>query len=49
MKKYEVWFAGDSISPGKLIGTYKSRKTAQNKADKLDLKYGSIKYHVIKN
>ena len=32
---------------GKIIGTYQSRKRATNKADKLDMAYGAVRYAVV--
>ena len=41
-KRYRVM---DSLT--KLcVATYKTRRMAQNKADKLDLEYGAIRYYV---
>lgn len=31
---------------GLTMGTYKNRKTARNKADKLDNQYGAYRYYV---
>lgn len=34
------------LQTGKVVGTYKSRRMATRKADKLDLEYGAIRYAV---
>ena len=47
---YKIFFIGDSFESQKeLQNIYKNKKTAEKKAENLNLKYGSIKYLVIKH
>ena len=34
------------IRTGEIVGSYKSRKVASRKADKLDMEYGAVRYVV---
>ena len=47
---YKILFLGDSLEQKKeMKSIYKNKKTAEKIAENLNLKYGSIKYLVIKH
>jgi hypothetical protein len=45
-EEYEVWRHAKHPSGAGMVGRYKNKTFAYNKADKLDNEYGAVAHHV---
>lgn len=45
-RKEKKMYSVIDIRTGEIVGSYKSRKVASRKADKLDMEYGAVRYVV---
>ena len=45
-RKEKEMYSVIDIRTGEIVGSYKSRKVASRKADKLDMEYGAVRYVV---
>jgi hypothetical protein len=45
-RKEKKMYSVIDIRTGEIVGSYKSRKLADRKADKLDMEYGAVRYVV---